>query len=263
MQQRSELAQRVVERLKELGISQSEAARRAGFNRAYLSDLLSGKKANLHQNNYRRLAKALEMDLRFLMTGKAPSSDESLESQDFEAPSETVEQFEIPEEDLQAIFSMSHLDNNEREHRSGVHELKDRILSKPVPVYRSAGGRLDGAVLISEETVESVPRPISATISDHWYVVSLSEDSMSPRFEPGEFLYVRAEKFIRPRDYVVIQVEEKVGTKWLRLGYVRRFLREADGEYIVTRLHPIEEERYPVDRVLSMDRILMTCEPSL
>lgn len=61
------LKQRVQERLRALDISAFEAARRAGFERTFINDLLIGKKRSIGVKNIPRVAEALECDPRYLM----------------------------------------------------------------------------------------------------------------------------------------------------------------------------------------------------
>ena len=61
------LVLRVKERLAAVGINPFEAARRAGFERSYINDLLIGKKQNISRKKLPALAGALECDEKYLV----------------------------------------------------------------------------------------------------------------------------------------------------------------------------------------------------
>ena len=60
---------RVIARMKELGLSQADVARRGKFNNAFVSDMIRGRKLTLRAYNYTRLADALVMNEEYLRTG--------------------------------------------------------------------------------------------------------------------------------------------------------------------------------------------------
>ena len=61
------LKRRVQERLNTLGISAFEAARRAGFERTFINDLLIGKKRSIGVKNIPAVAEALDCDPEYLL----------------------------------------------------------------------------------------------------------------------------------------------------------------------------------------------------
>lgn len=63
----STLAERVRERLEALGINPFEAARRAGFERSFVNDLLIGRKKSVRGAALLRLATALGCDPAYLV----------------------------------------------------------------------------------------------------------------------------------------------------------------------------------------------------
>jgi transcriptional regulator with XRE-family HTH domain len=64
------------ERLDQLGISQGELARRAGFNAQYISDILTGKKLSIRRDSVFKLALALEVSPLSLFRTLDPSFGE-------------------------------------------------------------------------------------------------------------------------------------------------------------------------------------------
>lgn len=64
---------RIRERLDALGINEYEAATRAGFQRSYLYEFLTGKKDSIRIQNLEKIAKALDTTVEFL-NGKAEAA---------------------------------------------------------------------------------------------------------------------------------------------------------------------------------------------
>jgi hypothetical protein len=73
---KTDLALRVGKRMNELGISQAEVARRGRFNRAFVSDLIVGRKTKIRDQNYLRLAQALMTTPQYLRWGIDPTPEE-------------------------------------------------------------------------------------------------------------------------------------------------------------------------------------------
>jgi hypothetical protein len=60
------LKHRIKARLDALGMNAFEAARIAGWERAYINDLLAGRKAGVHAKNYAKLAEVLSCTVEYL-----------------------------------------------------------------------------------------------------------------------------------------------------------------------------------------------------
>jgi hypothetical protein len=60
------LRERINARLEALGINAFEAARRGGFERAFLHDLLSGRKERIHPRNHAKIAEVLSCSVEYL-----------------------------------------------------------------------------------------------------------------------------------------------------------------------------------------------------
>lgn len=265
-EQRSALTMRIIERMNELGISQAEVARRGRFNRAFLSDLLRGRKQSIHPSNYTPLAKALLTTPLYLRTGTKPSSEELTALEDewtFSGvqpapepepdPDPDPEGPEIPEEDLDAL-NTAFDDLAFRPSR----RTKQR---KTVPAFRS-GGRHDGAALLTDPAIDQMPVPPEGLLAK-LYAVAVSDGTMSPRYEPGDFVYAQLEGTrtwplsVRPKDYVVVRAQGRSGKEYVTVAFVRQLLRVTDDEVVVRQFNPNIETRLPRSSVFGIDRIIL------
>ena len=249
------LAMRVSERMKHLGLSQAEVARRGRFSRAFVSDILIGRKSELRDQNYSKLAQALQTTIDFLRTGTPPSPEELafLDLDDLPtAPSG---------QDLSDRRAAEELS---RERASRIEPI-EAIRSMPewnddlaIPLYRSEG-RYDGAAVIRNPAIELIraPQPKS---KQGWYAIAIPDATMAPRYEAGDIVYTIQDTSARPRDFVVVRVLKRTGTTWNQVGYVRQLLRRTADEVVVRQLNPNQEITFKTSAFLFVDRIILAGE---
>ena len=87
-------------------------------------------------------------------------------------------------------------------------------MPKDVPVYGTTAGGLfhapDGDMEISTihsgETIDWLRRPPSLAGRKDIFALFVENDSMSPRFEPGDAVYVDPKRPPAPMDYVIVQL---------------------------------------------------------
>lgn len=262
----TELAKRVVARMEELGISQSEVARRGRFNRVFISDLVRGRKKSIHSSNYNRLARALLTTPDYLRDGNPPSPEEAARLAALgqfpgadDAADETPPPSELSPEDAEALSNFEPPPSPSEWKPSYRFERPPR----KIHAYRS-GGRLDGAAIIDGFPLDEFPMPSESWLED-LYAVAMADETMVPRYEPGDYVYARksnAKAFFepqaRPKDYVVIMVKGRSGHKSVTLAFVRQLLRKTDHDVIVRQLKPSIETRFAPSNVVSIDRIVLS-----
>lgn len=255
---KTDLAQRVEKRMKELGISQAEIARRGRFNRAFISDIIVGRKVKLRDQNYVRLAQALSTTPQYLRLGVLPSAEElALLGADGLLPRTGDEGPNLSTADLDAIGNFSLEQSSWIEPIAEARRPTGWSKTPAIPLFRSEG-RADGGVVIRNPAAQMVRGPQFA--AQDWYALALADSTMSPRYDAGDYVYAAQANEVRVKDFVVVRIASKVGRAPVQLGYVRQLLRRTSEETVVRQLSPSIETVIPQRAILSIDRIVLAGE---
>ena len=257
------LAGRVERRMTELGISQAEVARRGRFNRAFISDLLVGRKTKLRDQNYMRLAQALLTTPQYLRWGTPPTADEiALLGAQGLLPVPSSGEMPISPEDLEA------LDRAFREPPGAPSYRIDPVAearrpsgwgrTPAIPLFRSEG-RYDGAAVMRNPAAEMVRGPYVSSTED-WYAIAIADSTMGPRYEAGDYVYAAQNTMVRSKDFVVVRVAGRIGKTPVQLGFVRQLLRRTADEIVVRQLNPNVETVIRQSALLGIDRIVLSGE---
>jgi phage repressor protein C with HTH and peptisase S24 domain len=133
-------------------------------------------------------------------------------------------------------------------------------MKKDVPVLGTAAGSDfgKGAFQLSSDPVDYVRRPPGLLATKDVYALYVEGESMSPKFDAGDLIYVNPNRPIRPGDYVVIQ--EPVDGDTIR-GFVKLFEKRAGDWYVVRQFNPPAEMRFPAkDNAVKLHRVLTTAD---
>jgi phage repressor protein C with HTH and peptisase S24 domain len=104
-------------------------------------------------------------------------------------------------------------------------------------------------VRFKDDVVTFVSRPAALDHARDAYAVYVFDDSMEPRYEPGDLLYVNPHLPANPGRYVVITLKDQT-------ALVRCFV-SWNGTALHTRqLHPAEEVSIPADQVVDIHTII-------
>ncbi|MEY9196949.1 phage repressor protein C with HTH and peptisase S24 domain [Sinorhizobium fredii] len=126
---------------------------------------------------------------------------------------------------------------------------------KKIPVFGQAVGGVDGEFLMNGTMLyEVMAPPILSDISGA-YAVSVSGDSMSPRYEDGEVCFVDPERRVRKGDYVIAQIRLEEGGALL--AYVKKFVRHNSSELVLEQFNPQKELRFEAHTVHSVHYIAL------
>ncbi|APG84923.1 C: repressor protein C [Sinorhizobium americanum CCGM7] len=126
---------------------------------------------------------------------------------------------------------------------------------KKIPVFGQAVGGVDGEFLMNGTVLyEVMAPPILSDISGA-YAVSVSGDSMSPRYEDGEVCFVDPERRVRKGDYVIAQIRLEEGGALL--AYVKKFLRHNSSELVLEQFNPQKELHFEAHTVHSVHYIAL------
>ncbi|WP_081158278.1 S24 family peptidase [Ensifer aridi] len=126
---------------------------------------------------------------------------------------------------------------------------------KKIPVFGQAVGGVDGEFIMNGDVLyEVMAPPILAEVSGA-YAVSVSGDSMSPRYEDGEICFVDPTRPVRRGDYVIAQIRlEEDGAP---LAYVKRFVRHNTSELVLEQFNPPKVLRFDAHTVHSVHYIAL------
>lgn len=134
-----------------------------------------------------------------------------------------------------------------------------RVRESPVhgdidlPVFGTARGGSEALLLNDGEVVERVTRPSLLAGATQAYAVYMTGDSMEPRYQAPELLYVNPARPVTSDCYVVVQ---KANGEAL----VRRFTRRNDRFVVLEQLNPRAEIQIPPEEVTAIHRIVGSVE---
>ncbi len=201
-------------------LSQADLAERAGTSQPQINRLEHSKR-KLSKEWAERLAPALATKPEVLLFGPTDETEvaNSNDSNVFELPNATI-------------------------------RGKLEGLGRKIPVYGQAVGGIDGEFIMNGSILYEV---ISGA-----YAVSISGDSMFPRYADGEIAFIDPKRRVKRGDYVVAQIRlEEHGPL---LAYVKRYLRHTGGEggeLVLEQFNPAKELRFPANTVHSVHFIAL------
>ncbi|WP_057464330.1 XRE family transcriptional regulator [Pseudovibrio sp. POLY-S9] len=142
----------------------------------------------------------------------------------------------------------SQADENIRSNASQPRPIS--IISGVLPVYGTTSGDTDGFIL--EQPLDTIPAPSQLMHVPEAYAVYVSGDTMSPRMEEGEAVFVNPRKPAKVGDYVVIQIRDEEAVRC----YVKRYEGREAGYRLLAQLNPPEQIKFHESDVVAMHRIV-------
>ena len=106
-------------------------------------------------------------------------------------------------------------------------------LPQDVPVKGVVVGGSDGDFSFNGSVSEYVKRPPGLSSANGVYAVYVTSDSMSPRFEPSDLIFVSAARPPVVGDYVIVELHSEVEGEPGK-GYIKRLVKRSGS---VLRLH--------------------------
>lgn len=131
-----------------------------------------------------------------------------------------------------------------------VEQADVAIMPGLVPLYGWAGAASDERLTFAEQTlIGAVPRhPNQANVRGA-FALRVSDESMVPRYEPGEIVYVAPNQWpAREQDCVLVTGEG--------FGFLKRFIRRAEGKVTVHQLNPDKDIVFNLDEVAGMHAVV-------
>lgn len=228
------LRDKIAERLTELGRGPTVAEKKGGLSKMFISDILSNKKRSITMEHWGRLAAALDM------------TDEELSA--------------YLSADLK-IVKIPARSSGKRPHTeaipAGGGPLDPYGLPQDVPVRGVAAGSVVGAFVI-DGVIDRVRRPPGLSHSTNVYALYVTGTSMSPKYEPGDLIYVNPDRPAAPGDTVIIQTQNYENAPIQ--AWIKRLVSQNDEVVVAAQLNPESVVRYGYDTVISVHRVMKTNE---
>jgi phage repressor protein C with HTH and peptisase S24 domain/predicted XRE-type DNA-binding protein len=246
----SKLSETLSARAAELGISQTELADKVGIAQPSISELFSGGVAS--PRKWREIAMALQIP------------EEEMRQMMIEAGRESGKTTRLPRSiskvPIDVLLRRQDLRNfdepNGRVDRNTPIPASIRP-GKLIPVLGEAVGGIDGRYQFNGSVIDYVACPPSLEGVPGAYAVYVDGESMSPRYRPGEVVWVHPHKPARRGDDVIVQVhpdEEGVPP----YGFIKEFIGW-QGDHLTLRQHnPDSQIRFDRDDVVSVHPIVLS-----
>lgn len=130
---------------------------------------------------------------------------------------------------------------------------------RDVPVYGTAAGAAAGAIALSNDSIEWLPRPPGLRGARDVYALYVVGSSMEPRWRPGDVLFVHPHRPVRRGDHVVIQIRNHDGAE--TQSWVKEFVRtNAAGDIVAHQYNPAADVTFARATVKAIHRVLTTNE---
>lgn len=166
----------ILAKLDELGLNMSEASVKIGRNHAYLQQFLKrGIPVELRERDRVRLAELLKVSEDEL---RGPSST-PLPKRSYEKKVEQSKNL------FEVAGNQAHTPPANERSPVQIVSGKELFGTSDLPVFGTAAGGHDGALIVSDTAVDWMVRPASLLRVQDGYGVIVSDDSMSPEHKPG------------------------------------------------------------------------------
>lgn len=224
------------------GLSQSAVARHLGVTRQAVTGWESDA-SNPSTENLVALCDFLGVTLEALTGGMVKTATVSMPS------GTTVEYVDDRRPEFRDVFS--------EVMKETTRNAIDRTRVAPdVPVLGTAVGGFEGDFSFNGQIVDYVRRPPGVQKMKTVYAVYIVGDSMFPRFEEGDLVYVHPDRPPKAGDDVIIEMQpEKEGEPGR--SYVKRLVRRTPTKLVCQQFNPLRDDlEYELDAVKRFHRIL-------
>lgn len=247
----SKLTELMNKRLEErFGGNESELARVVGTSQQNVNNFLNGKVSKPHY--WKDAVKALgiptfEFDALRRLEKLEPSQ-------------EIIDLAREAAENSSVIYRM--VPQLERQ-RSDViiHEgakVPVKTTNRVLPVLGEAVGGSDGKYIFNGNILDYVSCPPSLENVPNAYAVFIDGESMSPRYMPGETVWVHPTKPARKGDDVIVQVHPIDDDGSPPSGYVKRFIGWTANKLVLHQFNPDIDVEFDRQEVVSVHPIVLS-----
>jgi phage repressor protein C with HTH and peptisase S24 domain len=217
-----------------------DTAHNRGLDLKELSTRLGKNHAYMHQYIHRGIPKKLHGDDRALLSHilRVPEVDLGAPPQNAALPN--------------AIFPLE-------SHPSNATISRDKPEIGPaIPLYGTAVGGVDGQFELNGNLLDRVKAPVSLYGVRDAYAVLVAGDSMEPRYEDGETVYVNPDRRPTRNDYVVAQI--KTSEDGAPQAYIKKWVRWNSERLVLRQFNPEKELEFDGRLVESVHYVLRSGE---
>lgn len=225
------LRKNLAEAMDRAGIKARPLAEKAGLGQTAVRDFLTGRSKFPRYETIVALAEALGTTADFLLGQK--EKGRSLEAKRTELAQPTV----------------------------STATLNRAELPRDVPVMGTAmGANGDGAFVLNQgDPVDFARRGPGIAQNRKVFAVYVEGDSMVPRYEPGELIYLDPARPVRIGDDVLLEVAHPVQGEPPRT-YLKRLVRRTADRVVVEQFNPAKQLEFPVGATTRIVRVLRLSE---
>ena len=127
-------------------------------------------------------------------------------------------------------------------------------IDSTVPLLGQGSAGRNGRFPFNGDRVTNVPAPSTLARVRGAYAIYVVGDSMEPRYEAGEKVFVDPSRPVLPGDYVVAQIAEAEGEA--PSGYIKQFVGIDDKTLRLYQLNPRKKLTFPSTKVVSVHKIV-------
>ncbi len=236
------LTERLQEQSEKLNVKQIDIATRLGITPQAVNNLFNGRAAS--SAHYKEIAAMLqipEQEMRALMTeaGRDPEMYNKAQVVSSYGNYTSITDVEQPNAKV--------LENQMPTTRPG------RMLQ----VLGEAVGGDDGEYIFNGQVVDYIACPPSLVNVPDAYSVYVDGESMSPRYKPGETVYVHPRKPPRRGDDVIVQIRGRDESSPPR-GFIKEFVGWAGSKLVLSQYNPVHRIEFDRDDVVSVHLVVLS-----
>jgi phage repressor protein C with HTH and peptisase S24 domain len=231
----------------------ADLAKITGLNRVTLGAYMRGDRAASLEACI-IMATALSVDPYWLHSGTKQTilrgGQRSIKHDDYTPPKFSVNS------EPNAILPKKELGSNTYDVKFLVDSKQNPATLRSIPLYSAALAGADGSISIGASVLEMIEAPAAVAAVPDAYAVRVVGESMEPRYQAGETVYVHPRMPVKKNDYVLVQITED-GNDGAVMGYIKRLVSIDDKRLIVEQLNPDKEMVFARSRVKSVHRIVL------
>jgi phage repressor protein C with HTH and peptisase S24 domain len=231
-----------------VGVSQADIARSLGVSQQAINNLFNGRAAS--SSYWREIAGLLhinEDEMRQLMidAGNDPARRQGASG---------VSLFRFPKENHSQATTLPPPPSEIK----SPEIMNFQTTNKMLPVLGEAVGGDDGRFVFNGQILDYVACPPSLANVPNAYSVYVDGESMSPRFRPGETVYVHPTKPARRGDDVIVQIHPPSDDGSPPWGYIKEFVGWQGTKLVLQQYNPNKRIEFERNEVVSVHPIILS-----
>jgi phage repressor protein C with HTH and peptisase S24 domain len=247
----NDLVSRIEKRLKAVDKSARAASLEAGLSDAFVRNILTGKSKSPRVENFDVLAQVLGTTADWLLKGEGPEVVAIVEAKTW-VPSDRGS--DGAKRGASTPDADPDVDLSKADHLPSLPNFGG---PRDVPVLGTAvgGGDEDGDFRFNGEQIDSAPRPPGIAKRRDVFCLYVENDSMFPKFEPGDRLYLDPNRKAKTGEYIVVELQPRSEGEAGR-GYIKRLVKQTPTKLIVSQFNPPKELEFDLDEVKKTYRVI-------